>query len=162
MKWYGFKGFPSHSSHCSGGLFPQYSGVSPHTPCIVSPSKSHDTFCPPTPPPSLPLPTMYVACRSWAETPMVRRGSTRLEPAAHVYFHACAMVPIQFGCTSRGSCDKTFLREGFLKFFSVGFGKGVFWKRCLFRKVRFRENLEILAILKNPRPWRRKENPTIF
>ena len=31
MKWYGFKGFPSHSSHCSGGLFPQYSGVSPNT-----------------------------------------------------------------------------------------------------------------------------------
>ena len=29
LKWYGFKGFPSHSSHCSGGLFPQYSGVSP-------------------------------------------------------------------------------------------------------------------------------------
>ena len=28
MKWYGFKGFPSHSSHCSGGLFPQHSGVS--------------------------------------------------------------------------------------------------------------------------------------
>ena len=24
-----FQGFPSHSSHCSGGLFPQYSGVSP-------------------------------------------------------------------------------------------------------------------------------------
>ena len=31
LKWYGFKGFPSHSSHCSGGLFPQYSGVSPKT-----------------------------------------------------------------------------------------------------------------------------------
>ena len=29
QKWYGFKGFPSHGSHCSGGLFPQYSGVSP-------------------------------------------------------------------------------------------------------------------------------------
>ena len=24
-----FQGFPSHSSHCSGGLLPQYSGVSP-------------------------------------------------------------------------------------------------------------------------------------
>ena len=29
LKWYGFKGFPSHSSHCSGGLFPQYSRLSP-------------------------------------------------------------------------------------------------------------------------------------
>ena len=29
LKLYGFKGFPSHSSHCSWGLFPQYSGVSP-------------------------------------------------------------------------------------------------------------------------------------
>ena len=29
MKWYGFKGFPSHSSHCSGGLFPQDSGGQP-------------------------------------------------------------------------------------------------------------------------------------
>ena len=29
LKWYGFKGFPSHSSHWSGGLFPQFSGVSP-------------------------------------------------------------------------------------------------------------------------------------
>ena len=29
LKWHGFKDFPSHSSHCSGGLFPQYSGGSP-------------------------------------------------------------------------------------------------------------------------------------
>ena len=28
LKWYGFKAFPSRSSHCSGGLFPQYSGCS--------------------------------------------------------------------------------------------------------------------------------------
>ena len=29
--WCGFQGFPYHSSHCSGGLFPQCSGVSPET-----------------------------------------------------------------------------------------------------------------------------------
>ena len=29
LKRYGLEGFPSHSSDCSGGLFPQYSGVSP-------------------------------------------------------------------------------------------------------------------------------------
>ena len=29
LKWYGFKGFPSQSSHCSGGLFPQYSRGGP-------------------------------------------------------------------------------------------------------------------------------------
>ena len=48
----------------------------------------------------------------------------------------------------------------------LGFGKrgllekGVFWKRGLFRKVHFIENLESLE---NPQiVWKTKENPTIF
>ena len=52
MKWYGFKGFPSHSSHCSGGLFPQYSRGSPYFSDILfpyrSPSRRPDPH--PTPP----------------------------------------------------------------------------------------------------------------
>ena len=31
LKWYGIKGIPWHSSHCFGGLIPQYSGGSPAT-----------------------------------------------------------------------------------------------------------------------------------
>ena len=31
LKRYGLEGFPSHSSDCSGGFFPQYSGVSPRS-----------------------------------------------------------------------------------------------------------------------------------
>ena len=46
-----------------------------------------------------------------------------------------------------------FKSQRLLRFAIVGFGKGVFWKRGLFRKVHFLEileNLEILEILENP------------
>ena len=37
-----------------------------------------------------------------------------------------------------------------------GSEKGVFWKRGLFRKVHFLENLEILEILETPRLWKQR------
>ena len=37
-----------------------------------------------------------------------------------------------------------------LRWLKSGSEKGVFWKRCLFRKVHFLENAEILEILENP------------
>ena len=35
LKWYGFKGVPSHSSQCSGSLVPQYSVGSPNLAVVV-------------------------------------------------------------------------------------------------------------------------------
>ena len=60
LKWYGFKGFPSHSSHCSGGLFPQYSGVSP-LPFSFSPKWLFSQV--PSAPPEFPLTSSAGRCK---------------------------------------------------------------------------------------------------